>query len=132
MQLLDDALASVRDAEPVAKVVSSGEHGLPLLQWISADHSLSCSVGDMLCLHPTAQPKYCPYPDCNCPIDKTTVCGRGLPDGAGADELLREARKLLSRYRNDTPLGHQPHMIAHEASECISRIDAHLTARSAT
>ena len=28
---------------------------------------------------------------------------------------------LLTRYRNETPLGHQPHMIAHE-------VDAALTA----
>lgn len=23
--------------------------------------------------------KRCPYPDCGCPIDKTTVCAKGLP-----------------------------------------------------
>lgn len=27
---------------------------------------------------PTVQT--CTYPECNCPIDKTTVCARGLPD----------------------------------------------------
>jgi len=26
---------------------------------------------------------------------------------------------LLVRYRNETPLGHQPHMIAHEADAAI-------------
>lgn len=28
-------------------------------------------------------------------------------------------RALLARYRNETPLGHQPHMIAHEVDEAL-------------
>jgi uncharacterized membrane protein YccC len=32
-----------------------------------------------------------------------------------------ELRKLLARYRDETPLGHQPHMIAHQADEALGR-----------
>lgn len=44
-----------------------------------------------------------------------------------ADELARlrtentDLRRLLARYRDETPLGHQPHMIAHEADEALGR-----------
>ena len=31
-----------------------------------------------------------------------------------------EALRLLKRYRTETPLGHQPHMIAHEADAAIA------------
>jgi len=37
---------------------------------------------------------------------------------AQRDELLQ----LVIRYRNETPLGHQPHMIAHVADEAIARV----------
>ena len=30
-----------------------------------------------------------------------------------------ELRRLLARYRDETPLGHQPHMIAHQADEAL-------------
>lgn len=42
-----------------------------------------------------------------------------------ADELVRlrtenaALRQLLARYRDETPLGHQPHMIAHQADEAL-------------
>lgn len=32
-----------------------------------------------------------------------------------------ELRRLLARYRDETPLGHQPHMIAHEADAVLGR-----------
>ena len=28
---------------------------------------------------------------------------------------------LLTRYRNETPIGHQPHMIAHEVDEALAK-----------
>jgi hypothetical protein len=28
---------------------------------------------------------------------------------------------LVARYRDETPLGHQPHMIAHEADSALGR-----------
>jgi glycerate-2-kinase len=31
-----------------------------------------------------------------------------------------EALRLLRRYRAETPLGHQPHMIAHEADAMLA------------
>jgi hypothetical protein len=38
-------------------------------------------------------------------------------------ETLKLARQIIWRYRHETPLGNQPHMIAHEADEAIERID---------
>ncbi len=36
------------EQEPVARVTSSGPHDFPLLEWLSADHSFRCSIGDLL------------------------------------------------------------------------------------
>lgn len=50
---------------------------------------------------------------------------RAIADAA--EELARlraengELRRLLTRYRDETPLGHQPHMIAHQADEALGR-----------
>ena len=38
-------------------------------------------------------------------------------------EALKLARQLLWRYRHETPIGHQPYMICHEADEAFERID---------
>lgn len=38
---------------------------------------------------------------------------------APGEETVAKALALLIRYRKETPLGHQPHMIAHEADEVI-------------
>jgi len=38
-------------------------------------------------------------------------------------EAIKQARQIIWRYRHETPLGKQPHMIAHEADEVIERID---------
>ena len=38
-------------------------------------------------------------------------------------EAMKQARQIIWRYRHETPLGNQPHMIAHEADEAIERID---------
>ena len=47
-----------------------------------------------------------------------------MPDAAGLAVVdrntLLEALRLLRRYRNETPLGHQPHMIAHEADALLA------------
>ena len=32
-----------------------------------------------------------------------------------------ELKRLLARYRDETPLGHQPHMIAHQADAALNR-----------
>ena len=34
---------------------------------------------------------------------------------------IERLRALLARYRDETPLGHQPHMIAHQADEALGR-----------
>lgn len=39
-------------------------------------------------------------------------------------EIVHRARLLLHRYLKETPLRHQPHMIAHEASAMIDALDA--------
>lgn len=47
-------------------------------------------------------------------------------DDIMADEIdrlraeLAECQRLLHRYRNETPLGHQPHMIAHEVDAALA------------
>ena len=37
---------------------------------------------------------------------------------AGREENIK-LKELLLRYRNETPLGHQPHMIAHEVDALL-------------
>lgn len=34
---------------------------------------------------------------------------------------IERLRALLARYREETPLGHQPHMIAHEVDKALGR-----------
>lgn len=52
----------VEQGEPVAKVVSSGPADFPILQWISAELSLSTKTGDLLYTHPVRpmsdEPRY--------------------------------------------------------------------------
>ncbi len=40
------------EQEPVAKVVSSGEYDFPMLQWLSANHSLDTEIGSLLYTSP--------------------------------------------------------------------------------
>jgi hypothetical protein len=61
------------------------------------------------------------------------VAIRGVTDAriaeaqVDANELTRlrtenaELRRLLARYRDETPLGNQPHMIAHQADGALGR-----------
>lgn len=37
-----------------------------------------------------------------------------------AEARVRALEVLLMRYRNETPLGHQPHMIANEVDEALA------------
>ena len=37
-------------------------------------------------------------------------------------EALKLADKVISRYRNETPIGNQPHMICHIADEALAAI----------
>jgi len=49
-----------------------------------------------------------------------------------ADALLREALDLLGRYRKETPLGNQPHMIAHVVDKHIKVVHAYLATKGRT
>lgn len=49
------------------------------------------------------------------------VCGCIYGDAVKHIERLSGVLRLLKRYRDETPLGHQPHMIAHEVDEVIAR-----------
>lgn len=40
---------------------------------------------------------------------------------ASKDAELVRLRSLLARYRNETPLGHQPHMIAEEVDAALTQ-----------
>lgn len=60
---------------------------------------------------------------------KCATCGytwrRGMDGSHLCTTLLRaeitRLRALIARYRDETPLGHQPHMIAHEVDELLGR-----------
>jgi hypothetical protein len=47
--------AAMQPAEAVAHIVSSGRAGMPLLQWMSADHSFRAPIGTKLYAHPDPQ-----------------------------------------------------------------------------
>lgn len=58
--------------------------------------------------------------------DKRDVSSLGLRIKAAAElrrlhEINQELLRLVKRYRAETPLGHQPHMIAHEADAAIAK-----------
>ena len=59
-------------------------------------------------------------------MDADGAHAAGYAAGVAAErEQLRtenaELRRLLARYRDETPLGHQPHMIAHQVDEALGR-----------
>jgi hypothetical protein len=43
-------------------------------------------------------------------------------------EEAQQVLDLMTRYRTETPLGHQPHMISHKADEAIEFLRARLSA----
>ena len=47
--------ATEQPAEAVAHIVSSGRAGMPLLQWMSADHSFRAPIGTKLYAHPDSR-----------------------------------------------------------------------------
>ncbi len=51
----DAQYAAMAGQEPVARIVSSGPHDFPLLEWLSADHSFRAPIGSMLYAAPAAQ-----------------------------------------------------------------------------
>jgi hypothetical protein len=47
-------------------------------------------------------------------------------------EEAQQVLDLMTRYRTETPLGHQPHMISHKADEAIETLRARLSAPEPT
>ncbi|WP_396586432.1 exonuclease domain-containing protein [Bermanella sp. R86510] len=47
--------------------------------------------------------EYCNYPTCNCPIDKTTICGRGLPEEKTGNVVIAGDEILASIGHDDEP-----------------------------
>lgn len=48
-------------------------------------------------------------------------CEKAAEALAAKDAVIKELVELLARYRNETPLGHQPHMIAHVVDEALAK-----------
>jgi hypothetical protein len=56
-----------------------------------------------------------------CPVWVERPMAYDLTKAEDRDRLLRELVDVLSRYRTETPLGHQPHMISGDADTLIER-----------
>lgn len=59
-------------------------------------------------------------------LDAMPSSGYALSNQAATElrrlhEVNQELLRLVKRYRAETPLGHQPHMIAHEADAAIAK-----------
>ena len=64
--------------------------------------------------------------DCGCTIEGPEEFAHGQQWNTRAtDPLLDEMAEALARYRNETPLGHQPHMIAHKVDELLQKYREH-------
>ena len=59
-------------------------------------------------------------------IELLDTIDRLTAENAEQRKLLEQAQTLLDRYRLETPLGNQPHMIALNAYECSLAITNHL------
>lgn len=57
-------------------------------------------------------------------LEQALLNGKGSEREARLLARLAEALRLLRRYRTETPLGHQPHMIAHEADAVLRTADS--------
>ena len=58
---------------------------------------------------------------CETPLEHSETC---TCDGSRIDDLIAERDalvELLREYRDKTPLGHQPHMIAARADKLLSK-----------
>lgn len=60
----------------------------------------------------------------SCPSEfREDDSGNLIFDEGSPDPLLEEAVGLLREYRDKTPLGHQPHMIAARADAFLSKVE---------
>lgn len=82
-------LAEIAASEPVGKVVSSGPANLPVFQWLSADHSLRCNIGDELFTRPMSA-------DVTELVELLEFMWRDVPMNEYAFEKLEAA---LSKYK---------------------------------
>ena len=74
---------------PVAKVVSSGEYGFPVLQWLSANHSLDTAIGSLLY---TSPPQRQPLTDAE--IDKIELPPSGTATVRDMVRLIEAAHDI--------------------------------------
>lgn len=89
MATLRAQLAEIAASEPVGKVVSSGPANLPVFQWLSADHSLRCNIGDELFTRPMSA-------DVTELVELLEFMWRDVPMNEYAFEKLEAA---LSKYK---------------------------------
>ncbi len=82
-------IAEIAASEPVGKVVSSGPANLPVFQWLSADHSLRCNIGDELFTRPMSA-------DVTELVELLEFMWRDVPMNEYAIEKLEAA---LSKYK---------------------------------
>ena len=94
---------------------------------------MRCRPKNMRCddWTPKPQPQVAPvdptctfYPkgQCDRPDTEENACDKcRQPTAQDILDVLDEAVVIISRYRNETPLGNQPHMIAHVADAWLNR-----------
>ena len=52
--------------------------------------------------------------------DAWVIAGQAMQNAEHLVAKVARLRELLQRYRTETPLGHQPHMIAHAAADALA------------
>ena len=84
-------------------------------------HCYGCDEHDAHCTCFKKVEKVGPFSDE--PVMYGTPWGDLVPASALAAEQakVRELVELVKRYRNETPLGHQPYMIADKADDAIAK-----------
>jgi hypothetical protein len=78
---------------------------------------------------PAPEPNVCFYDACegryvwsySAELLETYAAAREAAARQEERETVAELRRLLARYSDETPLGHQPHMIAHLADKALGR-----------
>lgn len=130
---LEDQLADIRKqyfsdaeqpkaqaAEPVGKVLDFASNGNFLVEF-----SKRLPAGTMLYTTPPQhQAEMEALRKAN--IDCVNHFDALMEDYDKAQAAMKLALGLLKRYRNETPIGHQPHMIAHEADAAIAALEGSL------
>ena len=58
------------------------------------------------------------------PLIKRLRLGPSMLAQEEAADLLDECERIITRYRSETPLGNQPHMIADKADRLLAKLRA--------